>query len=64
MDSTCLPALLDVARPALPPELVGRLMRWEELTELERQRAREDLELMAGLMRKSRAGSWSYSFAT
>lgn len=51
MDSSCLPALLDVARPALPPELVGRLMRWDELTDAERQRARNDLALMASLMR-------------
>jgi hypothetical protein len=51
VDSSCLPALLDVARPALPPELVGRLLQWEELDDAERLRARADLELMAGLMR-------------
>ena len=65
MDSSCLaPLLLDVARPALPPELVGRLLRWEELAEEERERARGDLELMAGLMRKPQVTEWTYSFTT
>lgn len=56
MDLACLPALLTVARPVLPPELVGRLMAWEDLSELERERALADLELMAGLMRMAAAG--------
>lgn len=51
MDLACLPALLMVARPALPPELVGRLMAWEDLSELERARALADLELMAALIK-------------
>lgn len=51
MDASCLPALLAVARPVLPAELVGRLLAWEELTEMEREQARKDLELMAGVMR-------------
>jgi hypothetical protein len=51
LDSSCLPALLDVASPALPPGLVARLMRWEELSDAERTVARGDLELLAAIMR-------------
>jgi hypothetical protein len=52
LDSSCLlPALLDVASPALPPGLIARLLRWEELTDAERTVARGDLELLAAIMR-------------
>lgn len=64
MDSSCLPALLDVASPALPRELLGRLIRWDELPDGERQRARGDLEALAALMRTPQVTNWSRSFAS
>jgi hypothetical protein len=53
LDPSCLPALLDVARPALPPGLVCRLLRWDDLSDAERTVARGDLELLAAIMRMS-----------
>jgi hypothetical protein len=58
LDPSCCAALLDVARPALPPGLADRLMRWDELDEAERTVARGDLEVLAAIMRGARlAGS-------
>lgn len=54
MDPQCCAALLDVARPALPPVLSDRLDRWDELDEEERERARGDLRMIAVLMRRAR----------
>lgn len=51
MDPSCCSALLDVARPALPPGLVARLARWDELDDAERTVARGDLEVLAAIMR-------------
>lgn len=51
MDPSCCAALLDVARPALPPGLVARLLRWDELDEAERTVARGDLEVLAAIMK-------------
>lgn len=51
MDPSCCAALLDVARPALPPVLSDRLDRWDDLDEEERSRARGDLQLLAAIMR-------------
>jgi hypothetical protein len=51
LDPSCCAALLDVARPALPPGLVARLLRWDDLSEPERTVARGDLELLAAIMR-------------
>lgn len=53
MDQSCLPALLDVARPALPPQLAERLDRWDGLDEGERERAAAELRMMAVLMRRA-----------
>lgn len=52
MDASCCAALLDVARPALPPVLADRLDRWDELDDEERGRALGDLRMMAALMRR------------
>jgi hypothetical protein len=51
LDPLCCAALLDVARPALPPGLVARLQRWDDLTDAERTVARGDLEVLAAIMR-------------
>jgi hypothetical protein len=56
LDPSCAAALLDVARPALPPGLVARLLRWDDLSEAERTVARGDLELLAAIMRMTEAG--------
>jgi hypothetical protein len=57
LDPLCCAALLDVARPALPPGLVARLQRWDDLSEPERTVARGDLELLAAIMRMTEVGN-------
>jgi hypothetical protein len=52
LDTSCCAALLAVAQPVLPPGLVARLERWDELSDAERAVARGDLELMASIMRR------------
>lgn len=52
MDPSCLPALAELGRAALPPLLRDSLDRWELLDEEQRERARGDLELMARLVRR------------
>jgi hypothetical protein len=56
LDPSCCSALLDVARPALPPGLVARLARWDELDDAERTVARGDLEVLAAIMRMTEVG--------
>jgi hypothetical protein len=51
LDPSCCAALLTVASPALPPPLVDRLARWDELDAEQQARARGDLELLADIMR-------------
>jgi hypothetical protein len=51
LDPSCCAALLTVASPALPPPLVERLERWDELDDEQRDRARGDLRMLAVLMK-------------
>ena len=57
MDPSCAAALLAVARPALPPGLVARLLRWDDLSDAERAVARGDLEALAAIMRNAKRGT-------
>jgi hypothetical protein len=57
LDTSCCAALLAVAQPVLPPELVGRLLRWDELSDAERAVARGDLEALAGIMENAKRGT-------